>query len=57
MKGAAGRREVVNTEESFQQNLPNNLVGREETFLQTLLGDHVKQQFSVPTFCGSVWKS
>ena len=31
--------------------------GREETFLQTFLVDHVKQQFSVPTFCGSVWKS
>ena len=30
---------------------------REETFLQTFLVDHVKQQFSVPTFCGSVWKS
>ena len=43
--------------ESFQQNLLNNPVGREKTFLQTLLVDHVKQQFSVPTFCGSVWKS
>ena len=43
--------------ESIQQNLLNNPVGREETFLQTFLVDHVKQQFSVPTFCGSVWKS
>ena len=43
--------------ESFQQNLLNNPVGREETFLQTFLLDHVKQQFSVPTFCGSVWQS
>ena len=43
--------------EWFQQNLLNNPVGREETFLQTFLVDHVKQQFSVPTFCGSVWKS
>ena len=43
--------------ESFQQNLQNKSVGREETFLQTFLVDHVKQQFSVPTFCGSVWKS
>ena len=43
--------------ESFQQNLQNNSVTREETFLQTFLVDHVKQQFSVPTFCGSVWKS
>ena len=31
-------------------------VGCEETFLQTLLVDFVKQ-FSAPTFCGSVWKS
>ena len=36
--------------ESFQQNLLNNPVGREDTFLQTFLVDHVKQQFSVPTF-------
>ena len=43
--------------ESFQQNLLNNPVGREETFLQTFLVEHVEQQFSVPTFCGSVWKS
>ena len=43
--------------ESFQQNLLNNPVGRKETFLQTFLVEHVKQQFSVPTFCGSVWKS
>ena len=48
---------VVNRVEPFQQNLLNNSVGREETFLQTFLVDHVKQQFSVPTFCGSVWKS
>ena len=49
--------EAVNIGESFQQNLLNNPVGREETTLQTFLVDHVKQQFSVPTFCGSVWKS
>ena len=36
--------------ESFQQNLLNNPVGREETFSQTILVDYVKQQFSVPTF-------
>ena len=41
----------------FPTNLLNNPVGREETFLQAFLVDHVKQQFSVPTFCGSVWKS
>ena len=52
--GEGSRREVVNRRESFQQNLLNNPVGREETFLQTFLADHVKQQFSVPTFCGSV---
>ena len=48
---------VVNRGESFQQNLLNNPVGREETFLRTFLVDHVKQHFLVPTFCGSVWKS
>ena len=47
---------VVNREESFQQNLLNNPFVREETFLQTILVDLVKQQSSVPTFCGSVWK-
>ena len=47
---------VVNRGESSKQNLLNNPVGRDETFLQTLLVDHVKQ-FSVPTFCRSVWKS
>ena len=41
---------VVNRGESFQQNLLNNPVGGEETFLQTFLVDHVKQQFSVPNF-------
>ena len=46
MKGAGKGLEA----ESFQQNLLNNLVGRVETFLQTFLVDHVKQQFSVPTF-------
>ena len=48
---------VVNRAEPFQQYLLNNPVGREETFLQIFLVDHVKQQFSVPTFSGSVWKS
>ena len=48
---------VVNRRTSFQQNLINKPVGREETFLQTILVDRVKQQFSAPTFCGSVWKS
>ena len=52
-----GRRQAVNRGKSFQQNLLNNPVGREETFLQTFLVEHVKQQFSVPTFCGSVSKS
>ena len=37
--------------------LLNNPVGREERFLQTFLVDHVKQQFLVPTFCSSVWKT
>ena len=48
---------VVNRGNSFQQNLLNHPVGREETFLQTFLVDHVKQQVSVPIFCNSVWKS
>ena len=54
--GKVAAEEVVNRGKSFQQNLLSNPVGREETFLQTFLVDHVKQQFSVPTFCGSVWK-
>ena len=41
-----------NREQSFQRKLLNNLVGREETFLQAFLVEHFKQQFSVPTFCG-----
>ena len=49
MKGAAGGR-AKNRGESFQQNLLNNPVGREEAFLQTFLVDHFKQQLSVPTF-------
>ena len=48
---------AVNRGESFQQNLLNNPVGREEIFSQTFLVEHVKQHISVPTFCGSVWKS
>ena len=48
---------VVNRGESFQQNLLSKPVAREEASLQTFLVEHVKQQFSVPTFCGSVWKS
>ena len=55
-KGTAGGR-PVNRGKSFQQNLLHTPVGREETFLKTFLVDHVKQQFSVPIFCGSVWKS
>ena len=54
---AYGRQGVSKQRESFQQNLLNNPVGCEETFLQTFLVDHVKQQFSVPTFCSSIWKS
>ena len=41
---------IVNRGESFQQNLLSNPIGREETFLQTFLVDHVKQQSSVPNF-------
>ena len=38
--------------ESFQQNLQNNSVGREETFVETFLINHV-EYFSVPNFCGN----
>ena len=48
---------VVNRGKLFQQNLLNKQIARQETFLQTFLVDHVKQQFPVPKFCGSVWKS
>ena len=57
-KGAEGVRQAGSKQRRIiPKNLINNPVGREETFLQTFLVDHVKQQFSVPTFCGSVWKS
>ena len=45
MKEAAGRKEVAGKTvraESFQQNLQNKSVGREETFLQTFLINHVE---------------
>ena len=48
------RKEVL--AESFQQNLSNKPVGREEIFLQTFILNHV-ESFSLPTFCGSFWKS
>ena len=35
--------------ESFQQNLQIKSVGREETFLQTILNNHI-EQFFVPNF-------
>ena len=41
--------------ESFQQNLQNKRVAREETLLQTFLINHV-EHFSVPTFSGRFWK-
>ena len=45
VKGAAGGREVAGKglrAESFQQSLQNKSVGREETFLQTFLINHVE---------------
>ena len=57
-KGTAGGREPGREARkgleagSFQQNLLNNPVGREETFLQKFLVDHLRQQFPAPTFCG-----
>ena len=58
-KGAAGGREAGKglQAESFQQKILNNPVGHEETILQTVLVEHVEQQFSVLTYCGSVWNS
>ena len=37
-----GGGELVNRGESFQKNLLNNPVGRQETILQTFLVDHVE---------------
>ena len=42
--------------EPNQQRLQNKPVGREETFSQTFFINHV-EQFLVPNFCGSFWKS
>ena len=45
VKGAAGGREVAGKgvqAESFQLNLQNKSVGREETFLQTFVFNHVE---------------
>ena len=42
--------------ESFQQNLQNKSIGLKDTFLQSFLNIHVGK-FSVPTFCGSFWKT
>ena len=60
-EGEGSRRWTGSGKRSASRSIPtkstNNPVGREKTFLQTFLVDHVKQQFSVPTFCGSVWKS
>ena len=41
---------------SFQQNLENIPVGREETFVQTYLLSHV-EKFSALSFRGNFWKS
>ena len=41
---------------AFQQNLQNISVGRGEKFLRTFLINQV-EEFSVPTFCGTFWKS
>ena len=42
--------------EFFQQNLKRKPVGREETILWTFFFKHV-EQLTVPTFCGSFWRS
>ena len=48
--GSRKRKAYGRRAESFQQNLLNKSVGREETFSQTFLVDRVKQHFSVPSF-------
>ena len=40
--------------ESFQQNLQNKPIGREQTILQTIVNNHV-EQFLLLKFCGSFW--
>ena len=58
LKKQLGERRMKRTASKIiATKLLNNPVGRDETFLQTFLVDHVKQQFSVPSFFGSVWKS
>ena len=51
----SGSREKVQAE-SFQQNLQNKLVSREETFKQSIFINRV-ELFSVPRFCSSFWKT
>ena len=41
---------------SFHQNLPSKPFSREVKFVQTFLINYI-EQLSVPTFCGSFWKS
>ena len=55
-------RKQLNSDSQQRRIIPTNCIkqsslSRRDIFLQTILVDLVKHQFSVPTFCGSVWKS
>ena len=50
-QGGSKQRRIISTKTTKQSSR-----SRRDIFTNISL-DHVKQQFSVPTFCGSVWKS
>ena len=49
-RGGSKQKRIIPTKSTQQSSRSRRDI------LQTFLADHVKQQFSVPTFCGSVWK-
>ena len=51
--GSSSKQRRIIPTKSTKQSSPS----RRDIFLQTFLVDHVKEQYSVPTSCGSVWKS
>ena len=51
MGGGSKHRRIIPTKSPKQSSWSRRDI------LQTFLVDHVKQRLSVPTFCGSVWKS
>ena len=50
-RGGSKQKRIIPTKSTKQSSRSRR------DFLQTFLVEHAKQQFSVPTFCGSVWKS